>query len=544
MEKQDFIDLLNQGVDSWNFWREKNLDIEVDLSEIDFSEADFSGINFSGVNLSGSNFSEADFSKANFSGANLSGANLSESQLMDSDFSEADLSKANLREAYLIEANLSGANLVGANLQDAHLVDANFCDADLRGANLCKANFSGANLCEANLSESSLKGANFSGTDFSKANLRKADLGDNGYYLDREYKPVYFNTNLTNSNFTGADLQAANLTRANLSGAEFYGANLTRANLLKIQAAEAQFAFAKFTGAIIEDWQYNEVTNFNGVTCDFVYLDSQKSKPYPVGRRFAQGEFTKEFQESFETIDIVIDDIIDFETFIRTFIYSFKALPSKYKDAQLDIQSTEEKGDDIYVIKVAIDSEADQEVIHEEFMQLYEKIRKALEEKYKTEICDKTNQIVQYQQESENLRNMIDNLHNIIQQQTEVQKLMAETPKYDLRGSKFGGGFVGDGGTQIGGILNDYSSKPSLDEAATEIQQLLKQLEETNPTTTETEKMIVAAKAADEIKNNPTLKARVISAIKSGGTEAFKEAVDNPMVNILVAIIEGWMQAK
>ncbi|MFP5271786.1 hypothetical protein [Coleofasciculus sp.] len=121
---------------------------------------------------------------------------------------------------------------------------------------------------------------------------------------------------------------------------------------------------------------------------------------------------------------------------------------------------------------------------------------------------------------------------------------MAETPKYDLRGSKFGGGFAGDGGTQIGEILNDYSSKQSLDEAAAEIQQLLKQLEETNPTTTETEKMIVAAKAADEIKNNPTLKARVMGALKSGGTEAFKEAVDNPLVNVLVAIIQGWMQAE
>ncbi|MEQ9358023.1 hypothetical protein [Coleofasciculus chthonoplastes] len=56
--------------------------------------------------------------------------------------------------------------------------------------------------------------------------------------------------------------------------------------------------------------------------------------------------------------------------------------------------------------------------------------------------------------------------------------------------------------------------------------------------------MIVAAKAADEIKNNPTLKARVIGALQSGGTEAFKEAVDNPLVNVLVAIIEGWMQAE
>jgi negative regulator of replication initiation len=95
---------------------------------------------------------------------------------------------------------------------------------------------------------------------------------------------------------------------------------------------------------------------------------------------------------------------------------------------------------------------------------------------------------------------------------------------------------------------NQYNYAPeqtqNLAEAAKEIQQLLKQLEKTNPTETELEKVTVAAKAAEEIKNNPTLKTRVISALKSGGTEAFKEAVDNPIVNILVAIIEGWTEAE
>ena len=40
------------------------------------------------------------------------------------------------------------------------------------------------------------------------------------------------------------------------------------------------------------------------------------------------------------------------------------------------------------------------------------------------------------------------------------------------------------------------------------------------------------------------LKDRAIAALKSGGTEAFKEAVDHPLANILVAIIEGWTQGE
>jgi uncharacterized protein YjbI with pentapeptide repeats len=519
MEKQEFLDLLKQGVDSWNFWRQKNLDVEVDLSQIRFSR-DFSGIDFSGVNLRGSDFSEVYLSRANFNGANLSGANLSEAQLIEADLIDANLSKANLSEADLTDANLCDANLVGANLKEAHLANANFRDADLSGANLSEAYLLGTDLGEANLSKVNLKsaevieanlsganlsgaylnGANLSGTDFSRANLRKANLGY-ADLLDR------CNTNLTESNLSGADLHGANLTGANLSGTEFYGANLIRANLSNTQAVNAQFAFAKFTGVCIEGWQCNKA-NFNGVICEFVYLDSNRRKPYPVGRRFTPGEFTIVFQKTFKTIDIVICDAIDYEAFV----YSFKALQAKHEDVQLDIQSIDEKGEDIYVIKVGMSPDVDRKETHAEFMQIHELSREALEEKYRTEISVKETQIVQYQQETQTLRENINNLHNILQQQTEVQKLMAETPKYDLRGSKFGGGFAGDGGTQIGGILNDYSSKQSLDEAAAEISQLFKQLEETNPTTTETEKMIIAAKAADEIKNNPTLKARVIGA--------------------------------
>ncbi|MEC4814754.1 MAG: effector-associated domain EAD1-containing protein [Scytonema sp. PMC 1069.18] len=118
------------------------------------------------------------------------------------------------------------------------------------------------------------------------------------------------------------------------------------------------------------------------------------------------------------------------------------------------------------------------------------------------------------------------------------------TSYYNFSNAKFGGGFAGTGGTQTGGTFYDYSSNQNFTEAAAQIQQLLKQLQQTNPSITETEKIIVAAKAAEEINNNPTLKARVIGALKSGGKEAFKEAVDNPIVNVLVAIIEGWQEAE
>jgi hypothetical protein len=64
----------------------------------------------------------------------------------------------------------------------------------------------------------------------------------------------------------------------------------------------------------------------------------------------------------------------------------------------------------------------------------------------------------------------------------------------------------------------------------------------TYPTTTSREKNIVVGEAVDQIENNPTLKSKVINSLKAGGIEAFKEAFDHPLVNILLATVEGWQQ--
>jgi hypothetical protein len=56
--------------------------------------------------------------------------------------------------------------------------------------------------------------------------------------------------------------------------------------------------------------------------------------------------------------------------------------------------------------------------------------------------------------------------------------------------------------------------------------------------------MAVVARAVDEIEKNPTRKARVVGALKAGGTEALKELVDHPLINILLAFIEGWQEAE
>lgn len=116
--------------------------------------------------------------------------------------------------------------------------------------------------------------------------------------------------------------------------------------------------------------------------------------------------------------------------------------------------------------------------------------------------------------------------------------------KIDARGSKFGGGLAGK--DQKGGTLYDYSttseSKQTLAEAAQEIQQLLEQLSQTYPTQTFPQKAAVAVEAVKEIENNPTLKERIRSAIKAMGVQAFMEAIDHPVANILREGIEAFKE--
>ncbi|WP_424100229.1 HEAT repeat domain-containing protein [Moorena producens] len=89
------------------------------------------------------------------------------------------------------------------------------------------------------------------------------------------------------------------------------------------------------------------------------------------------------------------------------------------------------------------------------------------------------------------------------------------------------------------GSANQYNyaseQKQTLTEAAAEIQGLLKQLEQSNPNATDLEKT-----AFVNIAIPASTKQRLLSALESGGKEALKELLDNPYVNVGMAIVEGW----
>ena len=101
------------------------------------------------------------------------------------------------------------------------------------------------------------------------------------------------------------------------------------------------------------------------------------------------------------------------------------------------------------------------------------------------------------------------------------------------------GGFY-IGGDYVGGTINQGGEgRQTLAEAAVEIQQLLMQLEKSNPTATEEEKV---AYVNDETP--PALKSRVASALKGRGQAPVDAIVDNVLYGSLVsAILKGWISS-
>ncbi len=129
-----------------------------------------------------------------------------------------------------------------------------------------------------------------------------------------------------------------------------------------------------------------------------------------------------------------------------------------------------------------------------------------------------------------------------------------ESPRYDLSGAKIYG-FAPDakninlvsGETVENNTITQHNYAPEKQDLATaakEIQQLLAQLSETYPTTTLVEQAVVAEKAIEQIEDNPTLKQRVIKALKAGTIEALMEIIDNPVVNVMRAALEAWQESE
>src|SRR5712692_3307193 len=243
MANQEHLDILNQGVDVWNKWRDETF----------FGEPQLKGVNLSGVNLRSVNLSESELSKANFRQALLDKAELWGANLTEADFSFADLKGAELEGAILVNTNFSEANLSETDFTACShdiitgTITKLFTNTtDFTGTLFHRANLSGADLSEADLTKVDLRYANLDNAQLRCTNLSGVDL--EGVKLS---DATLVNANLTGANLDGADLRRANLTGADLNHANFRGAFLNDADLSGTYLCETNFSGANMVGCRI-----------------------------------------------------------------------------------------------------------------------------------------------------------------------------------------------------------------------------------------------------------------------------------------------------
>jgi uncharacterized protein YjbI with pentapeptide repeats len=133
MASEEHLQIIRQGADVWNEWRQKNPELVPNLVRALLREANLSGADLSGADLREADLSQADLSEANLSranlgkadlnGANLSRADLGKADLSQADLSQADLSEADLRGTLLVHTDLRGASLYGSSVYGASVWD-------------------------------------------------------------------------------------------------------------------------------------------------------------------------------------------------------------------------------------------------------------------------------------------------------------------------------------------------------------------------------------------------------------------------------------
>jgi hypothetical protein len=141
MANQEHVDVLKQGIEVWNKWRDEYPDIQPDLRGAILSWIDLSWIwisdrkpSYDRANLANVDFSDAELSWAILTNANLTGANLSKANLGGAKLFGVLLTNANLSETKLYDTNLSSAYLKGANFHQAKALRTLFTNVDLSEA--------------------------------------------------------------------------------------------------------------------------------------------------------------------------------------------------------------------------------------------------------------------------------------------------------------------------------------------------------------------------------------------------------------------------
>lgn len=269
MASNEHVNVLLQGVENWNAWRQQNPGIKPNLAGAALHGMDLARANLRDAILQGADLTDANLYRAQLDGAALEKANLSRANLNEASLVAANLAEANLTRAYLRGSNLQGAlmkdsslpwaNLFRANLSQAELFKADLREAVLYEASLNRANLTKANLSGANLRSARLEQANFSRAYLRQANLHQADARGAIFTKANLYNVDFSAVNLTGANLFETVLSRADLTESILEDVNLSRANLNDANLTRAVLRRANLDSANFSGCRLQETAIGEL---------------------------------------------------------------------------------------------------------------------------------------------------------------------------------------------------------------------------------------------------------------------------------------------
>lgn len=244
-----------------------------------------------------------------------------------------------------------------------------------------------------------------------------------------------------------------------------------------------------------------------------------------------------------ETLDLYHNQVLD----PRALAIAFHELREDNPDADLEIISMEKRGKqrDQLLVRAEASQQSDLSALHRQYFERYDYLLTLPPQAMQALLIEKDREV---QRLAGLVGTAIDRpstqINKTYQGDTTVSEQGSNAPKYDLSNAQFAGGFAETvQGDQVGGTINNAAAEtPSLAEAAAEIQDLLKQLEQTAPAETMAEKMTLATQAITQIEANPTFKQRAVAALTAGGIKAFESAIDHPVAAFVVGAIEEWQK--
>jgi hypothetical protein len=274
----------------------------------------------------------------------------------------------------------------------------------------------------ANLSEAIANNADFSGANLSDAILKNVDFNH------------------------------ADLSYADLWGAQLKNANLSHTNLEASQVLRADFTGVILTGACIADWQINNSTKLEQVTCDYIFRAIVKGNfsrrlPVNLNKVFSPGEFAllaNVRASALETIDLTFTQGFKWQFFFD----SLQEVRAENPNTGIFLQGVEER-DGQYVVRLRIETDKTGDA------------RTILEAKIETttkELVETRRQLHEAHGEIKALDRRLDRRDRSLEEA--LRMATDQGPKYNLQGAQFAGGFAETvQGNQIGGVINNYGQK-------------------------------------------------------------------------------------